>query len=95
MIIKYITTRQLINAHDQSYINVNQDDILLETVAGGGESSDGLEFLKREEVVQRVLEKMQSWYEVSVEGKEPILKCVLSVSWKSVFDTSYGPEKDN
>ena len=86
IIVKYITARQLINAHDQSYVNVTQDVILLETVAGGGES---YEFLKREEVVQRVSEKMQSWYEISVEGKEPILKCVLSVARTSVYLTRH------
>ncbi|KAI6020569.1 hypothetical protein EDC04DRAFT_402665 [Pisolithus marmoratus] len=49
--IKYVTARQLVNAHDQAYVNVGQDEVLLSTVAGKNESGDSLEFLKREEVV--------------------------------------------
>ncbi|KAI6038939.1 hypothetical protein EDC04DRAFT_2603597 [Pisolithus marmoratus] len=49
-VIKYVTARQLVNAHDQSYVNVGQDEVLLSTVAGRNESGDSLEFLKREEL---------------------------------------------
>ncbi|KAG6330594.1 hypothetical protein ID866_8497 [Astraeus odoratus] len=73
-VVKYITARQLINARDQSYANVSADELLLNTLAGKNESHENLEFLKREEVVQRLSEKMQSWYEVCAEGKEPVLK---------------------
>ncbi|KAH7882166.1 hypothetical protein F5I97DRAFT_1931887 [Phlebopus sp. FC_14] len=69
----YVAARQLINARDQSYINVNTDETLLATVAAKREV-DSLEFLKREEVVQRLSEKMQSWYEIRAEGKDPTLK---------------------
>ncbi|KAL4071554.1 hypothetical protein V8B97DRAFT_2042362 [Scleroderma yunnanense] len=88
-VIKYITTRQLINVHDQSYVNVSQDDLLLETVAGKNESHESFEFLKREEVVRRLTEKMQSWYEIRAEGREPVLKkgqlkpiCIVVVKMK-------------
>ncbi|KAI6038681.1 hypothetical protein EDC04DRAFT_3018170 [Pisolithus marmoratus] len=73
-VIKYVTTRQLVNAHDQAYINVGQDEVLLSTVARKNESGDSLEFLKREEVVQRLLEKMQNWYKIRAEGQEPLLR---------------------
>ncbi|KAI6020561.1 hypothetical protein EDC04DRAFT_399634 [Pisolithus marmoratus] len=73
-VIKYVTTRQLVNAHDQAYANVGQDEVLLSTVTGKNESGDSLEFLKREEVVQRLSEKMQNWYEIRAEGQEPLLR---------------------
>ncbi|KAI6042405.1 hypothetical protein EDC04DRAFT_2866845 [Pisolithus marmoratus] len=67
-VIKYVTARQLVNAHDQAYVNVGQDEVLLSTVAGKNESGDSLEFLKREEVVHRLSEKMQNWYEIRSGG---------------------------
>ncbi|KAI6041699.1 hypothetical protein EDC04DRAFT_2867061 [Pisolithus marmoratus] len=73
-VIKYVTTRQLVNAHDQAYVNVGQDEVLLSTVAGKNESGGSLEFLKREELVQRLSEKMQNWYEIRTEGQEPLLR---------------------
>ncbi|KAI5985001.1 heterokaryon incompatibility protein-domain-containing protein [Pisolithus marmoratus] len=73
-VIKYVTTRQLVNAHDQAYINVGQDEVLLSTVAGKNESGDSLKILKREEVVHRLSEKMQNWYEIRTEGQEPLLR---------------------
>ncbi|KAI5985697.1 hypothetical protein EDC04DRAFT_1574615 [Pisolithus marmoratus] len=78
-VIKYVTARQLVNAHDQSYVNVSQDEVLLSAVAGKNESGDSLEFLKCEEVVQRLSEKMQNWYEIQMEGQEPLLRYMLSV----------------
>ena len=76
MVMKHITAHQLINVHDQSFVNVNQDDLLLGTVARKNESHESLEFLKREEVIQRLCENMQSWYEIRAVDKEPVLKCV-------------------
>ncbi|KAI6004977.1 hypothetical protein EDC04DRAFT_2871789 [Pisolithus marmoratus] len=67
-VIKYVTARQLVNAHDQAYINVGQDEVLLSTVVGKNESGDSLEFLKR------LSEKMQNWYEIRTEGQEPLLR---------------------
>ncbi|KAI6095827.1 hypothetical protein EDD16DRAFT_1778141 [Pisolithus croceorrhizus] len=73
-VIKYITARHLVNAHDQSYVNVSQDEVLLSIVAGKNDSDESLEFLKREEVVQKLSEKMQNWYEIRAEGREPLLR---------------------
>ncbi|KAF9238328.1 hypothetical protein BU15DRAFT_47811 [Melanogaster broomeanus] len=70
----YVAARQLINARDQSYINVGTDAVLLASVSAKGEAPEGLEFLKREEVVRRLSENMQNWYEVRAEGKDPLLK---------------------
>ncbi|KIN93949.1 hypothetical protein M404DRAFT_1008652 [Pisolithus tinctorius Marx 270] len=73
-VIKYITDHQLTNAYDQSYVNVSQDEVLLSTLARKNESGESLEFLKREEVVQRLSEKMQNWYEIRAEGRDPLLR---------------------
>ncbi|KAI6001735.1 hypothetical protein EDC04DRAFT_2583890, partial [Pisolithus marmoratus] len=73
-VIKYVTARQLVNVHDQAHVNVGQDEVLLSTFAGKNENGDSLEFLKREEVVQRLSEKMQNWYEIRAEGQEPLLR---------------------
>ncbi|KAI5984795.1 hypothetical protein EDC04DRAFT_2884599 [Pisolithus marmoratus] len=64
-VIKYVTARQLVNAHDQAYVNVGQDEVLLSAVAGKNESGDSLEFLKQ---------KMWNWYEIRTEGQEPLLR---------------------
>lgn len=72
----YVAAHQLINARDQSYVNVGMDQVLLTTISAKGEAPEGLEFLKREEVVRRLSDKMQSWYEVRVEGRDPLLKWV-------------------
>ena len=73
---KYVDARQLTNPRDRSYVNVGTDKVLLSTVCAKGEAPESVEFLKREEIVRRLSEKMQSWYEVQAEGKDPILKYV-------------------
>ncbi|KIM52296.1 hypothetical protein SCLCIDRAFT_18213 [Scleroderma citrinum Foug A] len=73
-VIKHITTRQLVNVHDRSRVNITQDDLLLGTVARKNESHKNLKSLKLEEVVQRLSEKMEIWHEICAEDKEPVLK---------------------
>lgn len=73
---KYVAARQLTNPRDQSYVNVGTDEVLLSTVCAKGEAPESVEFLKRDEVVRRLSEKMQSWYEVQAEGKDTVLKYV-------------------
>ncbi|KIJ61221.1 hypothetical protein HYDPIDRAFT_177119 [Hydnomerulius pinastri MD-312] len=70
----YVTARQLVNARDQSYVNVGADEVLLATVSAKGEAPESLEFLKRDEVIRRLSTKMQNWYEIRAEGKDPLLK---------------------
>lgn len=70
----YVTMRQLTNPQDLSYVNVGTDELLFSTVCAKSKAREGVEFLKRDEVVRRLSEKMQSWYEVRAEGKEPVLK---------------------
>ena len=70
----YISSRNLVNAQEQAYINVGQDDTLLSAVTSKNELN--VEFLKREEVLMRLKSHMQSWYEIRVEGKDVIRKYV-------------------
>ncbi|EJD04970.1 uncharacterized protein FOMMEDRAFT_120229 [Fomitiporia mediterranea MF3/22] len=67
----YVSTNSLVNANQQQFVNV--DDLLQDVLSskGGGEVP---EFMKREELARRLSEKMQAWYRVEVDGKEPVLK---------------------
>jgi len=67
----YIASHNLVNPNDQSYINV--DTLLLSTLSSKN-TSEPLEFLKRDELTRRLIDKMQPWYEISVEGNEPVVK---------------------
>lgn len=69
-----MSAKNLINAQDQQYINVGEDDILLTAIRKKGEID--LEFLKREEVLARLKDHMQSWYEIRVEGRDVVRKFV-------------------
>ena len=45
--------------------------------AGGEEEAPMMKFMKRDELTKSVTEKMQSWYEIRVEGREPVRKYVF------------------
>ncbi|TFY63903.1 hypothetical protein EVJ58_g2961 [Rhodofomes roseus] len=82
----YIASKSLVNAQEQAYINVSQDDALLAAVTSKNEL--GVEFLKREEVLTRLRDHMQGWYEIRVEGKDPLRKYVRSArSFAKLFST--------
>lgn len=66
----YVSERQLINARDQQYINVGDDDALSSAVSM--ESGGGSEFMKREDALKRIMDNMESWHCVCVEGGENI-----------------------
>jgi translation initiation factor 2D len=72
----YIVSRNLMNPNDRSYINV---DALLSSTLSSKTDTEPLEFLKRDELTQRLVDKMQAWYEISVEGKEPVSKSVSAL----------------
>jgi len=84
MLNSYISSHKLVNSGDQAYINL--DDLLYSCVAvkqkskgknkdvGGAEETETLEFMKRDELTRKIVKKMQSWYEVTVDGKEPVRK---------------------
>lgn len=67
----YISSHNLVNPNDQSYINV---DALLSSALSSKTDTEPLEFLKRDELTQRLVDKMQAWYEISLEGKEPMIR---------------------
>ena len=73
----YISSRGLINANDQAYINVGSDQFLAGAVSVKGE--DTPEFMKRDEVLKRVRARMQTWHEIRVEGQDAVRRCVYVV----------------
>ena len=72
LINAYITSKSLVNAHNQAYINLDEALVTCLSAKSAGKSRDRgtepetstLEFVKREELTKKILEKMQSWYEV-------------------------------
>ncbi|KAG1725024.1 hypothetical protein EDD22DRAFT_927327 [Suillus occidentalis] len=70
---KYVTDRHLVNAHDQSYINVGADELLQTTICKSDNPAN-MEFFKREQLIERLSDKMQSWYKICAEGRDPVLK---------------------
>ena len=69
------------NSHNQAYINL--DNLLVaclsakSTAKSKGKDADPdppLEFMKREDLTKKVLEKMQSWYEVQAGQRDIVRK---------------------
>ncbi|KAH7922526.1 hypothetical protein BV22DRAFT_1070355 [Leucogyrophana mollusca] len=69
---KYIADHQLINARDQAYVNV--DDLVLTVISSKSDAPASTEFVRRDELIKRLSEKMQNWYEIQADGKDPVLK---------------------
>jgi translation initiation factor 2D len=72
----YIASHNLVNRNDQSYINI---DAILSSTLSSKSDTGPIEFLKRDELVRRLVDKMQAWYVITVEGKEPVIKSVSSL----------------
>ena len=53
--------------------------------AGGEEDAPPMKFMKRDELTKSVTEKMQSWYEIRVEGREPVRKYFIFCFPSSTF----------
>lgn len=68
----YIAAKSLVNAHQQQFINI---DDLLHAVLASAKVGVTPDFLKREEMVERLIDKMQAWHRIEVEGRDPVLKC--------------------
>ena len=77
----YITEHNLVNPRDQAYINL--DDLMYACVyqgkaAGKGKAADPdaapTRFLKRDELTKSIVRKMQSWYEIRADGRDPVTK---------------------
>ncbi|PFH50351.1 hypothetical protein AMATHDRAFT_61154 [Amanita thiersii Skay4041] len=79
----YISSQNLVNPQDQAYINL---DLLLmacvtakdRTRTKNKDQEDQElplgEFIKREDLVKRVVKRMQEWYEIQVPGRDVIRK---------------------
>ncbi|KAG9217736.1 hypothetical protein CCMSSC00406_0003575 [Pleurotus cornucopiae] len=69
IINQYVQDKQLVNLREQQYINI--DETLQKAMQG---SDPDTQFLKRDDLVRFVIGKMQSWHEITPDGKDPILK---------------------
>ncbi|KAF8968770.1 hypothetical protein BDZ97DRAFT_1654726 [Flammula alnicola] len=82
LVNSYITAHHLVNPNEQAYINL--DDLLYSCAAakskGKAKNKDPepepamSRFMKRDELTKNIVGKMQSWYEIGVEGKDPVTK---------------------
>lgn len=81
LINKYIETQSLVNQNDRAYVNL--DDLLRGCIFAkgttnarkeGADAEKHMQFMRRDDVVKSVLEKMQSWYEIHVMDKEVVTK---------------------
>ena len=70
--------KQLLNPKDQSYVNVTEDSILLDALSDRKASErkrlQEVEFLRRNEVADKIVGNMQPWFEIAGEGKESVVK---------------------
>ena len=73
IINEYTASHSLVNARDQRYIH--PDELLL-SVLVPPRSDETLQYLKRDEAVNRLSERMQDWHEVIVDGKDPVIRYV-------------------
>ena len=67
----YVASRSLSNAHEPRYVH---PDGLLLSVLAEPKSDEVIQYLKRDEAVNRLSERMQSWHEIVVEGKDPAIR---------------------
>ena len=74
---EYVSSRNLINANDQQYINVGSDDALARAVSIKGEETP--EFMKRDDVLKRIRANMQTWHEIRAEGRDVVRKCAATL----------------
>lgn len=74
----YVATKRILNPQDQTYINVTEDSILFDALsnlkASERKQLQESEFLRRNEVADKIIKNMQPWYEIVGEGREPIVK---------------------
>jgi len=68
----------LLNPRDQAYVNVTEDSILLDALsdlkANKRKELREVEFLRRNEVADKIIGNMQPWFEIAAEGKESVVK---------------------
>ncbi|KAF5359004.1 hypothetical protein D9758_004879 [Tetrapyrgos nigripes] len=84
LINSYITSQDLVNKHEPAYINL--DVALVSCLSSKQGKSKGkdkgpssstaeeTEFMRRDELGKKIVDKMQRWYQIRAEGKEPVTK---------------------
>ncbi|KAJ2921759.1 hypothetical protein H1R20_g15340, partial [Candolleomyces eurysporus] len=80
LVFDYVTARDLINKEDQKYINL--DELFSACLAaqpggkskgkGQGTGSELPKLIKRDDLVKKIIAKMQAWYEIRAPGKDPV-----------------------
>ena len=83
----YIAANNLVNANDQAYINL--DELLYSCVSAKSKGkakgkdvepeSELSRFMKRDELTKSIIGKMQSWYAIRTEGKDPVTKSEIFI----------------
>jgi len=71
LINDYATSRSLANECEQQYIH--PDELLLSVLAAP-KSNETIQYIKRDEAVKRLSDRMQNWHEVVVDGKDPVIR---------------------
>ena len=74
----HIQAKNLVNAHKQQFINVRSDDVLSIVLASKNEPVVP-EFMKREDLAKRIVEKMQPWHRIDSENADGAPKSVNAV----------------
>jgi translation initiation factor 2D len=79
ILFEYVQAKDLINTNNKAYVNL--DDALVSCLATkskakgqAAEPEPPTDFVKRDDLVKRVLAKMQGWYEVAAPGRDPVQK---------------------
>ncbi|KLO16572.1 hypothetical protein SCHPADRAFT_823044 [Schizopora paradoxa] len=65
----YITTKSLVNAHNQLFVNVAVDELLTGIFTSKGADAPP-EFAKREDLISKLSSKMQPWYRLDTKDSE-------------------------
>jgi translation initiation factor 2D len=74
----YINAHNLANQNEKAYVNL--DDVLYACVSSrrnpkaqlSAKDEKPLQFMRRDELVRIILQRMQSWYEVRTEGRDVV-----------------------
>lgn len=76
----YVAKKQLQNPQDQTYVKVAEDSILLDALsnlkANERKKLQEAKFLRRNEVIDKIVGNMQPWYEIVGEGKDQVVQYV-------------------
>ncbi|KAF8491966.1 hypothetical protein JB92DRAFT_2752438 [Gautieria morchelliformis] len=71
IINEYAASHSLANAREQQYIH--PDELLL-SVLVAPKSGETVPYIKRDEAVKRLYERMQNWHEVAIDGEDPVIR---------------------